>query len=348
MPKIYFAGLNASKLLSQNLSEDNLSLTVFDQFTPVSCNRITDFEIGWDYVLIWEDEKVYISNVRSRRKAGNNERALIQVPTNKTQRIFQAIPGPETVIFLTETRDIWVYNFLKDVWKEVSNFIPDKNRSEGEQISKIAGGRCTVALTNFGHVFHIPVFQNNTSSVKFIDVACGFDHNLLLAANGEVYSSGTGTRGQLGHGDLEDCDEPKLIEAIAGLKVVQISAAGWHSAVVTDQGDLYTWGWNNQGQIGHPNIQNVVAVPTIVDFIDSNQKTVELSICQVQCGNSFTICQTSVGDLWGVGSNKYGQLGQPRSSIESSKHFFKLSLPSIKKPISRFKCREWGTCIYTE
>lgn len=42
-------------------------------------------------------------------------------------------------------------------------------------------------------------------------------------------------RGQLGHNDLEDCDIPKLVEALAGLKVVQISAGGWHSAVVTDQ-----------------------------------------------------------------------------------------------------------------
>lgn len=42
-------------------------------------------------------------------------------------------------------------------------------------------------------------------------------------------------RGQLGHNDLEDCDNPRLIEALAGLKVTQISAGGWHSAVVTDQ-----------------------------------------------------------------------------------------------------------------
>lgn len=42
-------------------------------------------------------------------------------------------------------------------------------------------------------------------------------------------------RGQLGHGDLEDCDDPRIIDALAGLKVIQISANGWHSAVVTDQ-----------------------------------------------------------------------------------------------------------------
>lgn len=44
-----------------------------------------------------------------------------------------------------------------------------------------------------------------------------------------------GRRGQLGHNDLEDCDNPRLIEALAGLRIVRISAGGWHSAVVTDQ-----------------------------------------------------------------------------------------------------------------
>lgn len=42
-------------------------------------------------------------------------------------------------------------------------------------------------------------------------------------------------RGQLGHNELENCDDPKLIEALAGLKIVQISAGGWHTAVITDQ-----------------------------------------------------------------------------------------------------------------
>ena len=43
------------------------------------------------------------------------------------------------------------------------------------------------------------------------------------------------SRGQLGHGDLEDCDEPRLIEALAGLRVTLISAGGWCSAVITNE-----------------------------------------------------------------------------------------------------------------
>jgi len=42
----------------------------------------------------------------------------------------------------------------------------------------------------------------------------------------------------LGHNDLENYDDPELIEALAGLKVAHISAGGWHSAVVTNQVSL--------------------------------------------------------------------------------------------------------------
>jgi len=49
-----------------------------------------------------------------------------------------------------------------------------------------------------------------------------------------------GRRGQLGHNELENCDDPKLIEALAGLKIVQISAGGWHSSAVTDQVGIKT------------------------------------------------------------------------------------------------------------
>ena len=115
---------------------------------------------------------------------------------------------------------------------------------------------------------------------------------------------------------MEDCDEPKLIETLAGLRVISISAGGWHSAVVTDQvniftfyffsqilinalsddflfqGDLYTWGWNKHGDLGHPQVQNISAVPTIVDFYEDHGKTVELNIVKAQCGNNFTICRT--------------------------------------------------------
>lgn len=121
-----------------------------------------------------------------------------------------------------------------------------------------------VVYYGLGRAFNVPTLIDIPKRVRFIDVAGGFDHTIFLAENGDVYSMGMGTyvtwsciisqidisqskmdwlvrnrRGQLGHNDLEDCDNPKIIDALAGIKVTQISAAGWHTAVVTDQVNRY-------------------------------------------------------------------------------------------------------------
>jgi len=61
------------------------------------------------------------------------------------------------------------------------------------------------------------------------------------------------SRGQLGHGELESEEEPREVEALAGLRMSQVSCGGWHCAVVSEEGDLYTWGWNKFGQLGVTN-----------------------------------------------------------------------------------------------
>jgi alpha-tubulin suppressor-like RCC1 family protein len=59
------------------------------------------------------------------------------------------------------------------------------------------------------------------------------------------------SRGQLGHGDLENEQEiARQVDSLAGLRVVLVAAGGWHSSAVTECGDLYTWGWNQSGQLG--------------------------------------------------------------------------------------------------
>lgn len=47
------------------------------------------------------------------------------------------------------------------------------------------------------------------------------------------------------------CDEPTLITGLAGKQVVQIACGSTHSAAVTSEGELYTWGRGNYGRLGH-------------------------------------------------------------------------------------------------
>lgn len=66
-------------------------------------------------------------------------------------------------------------------------------------------------------------------------------HSLLLTATGRVLSFGCASHGQLGHGFsakgvLHDEFRPKYIEALAGERIVCVSAGELHSAAVNADG----------------------------------------------------------------------------------------------------------------
>lgn len=46
---------------------------------------------------------------------------------------------------------------------------------------------------DLGRVFNIPTLIDIPKRIRFIDIACGFDHTILLAENGDLYSMGMGT-----------------------------------------------------------------------------------------------------------------------------------------------------------
>lgn len=57
-------------------------------------------------------------------------------------------------------------------------------------------------------------------------------------------------RGQLGDETMKMRRVPSIVEPLAGIKIVSISAGGWHSAAVSSFGDVYLWGFNSHGQLG--------------------------------------------------------------------------------------------------
>uniref|UniRef100_A0A182Y8S6 Uncharacterized protein n=1 Tax=Anopheles stephensi TaxID=30069 RepID=A0A182Y8S6_ANOST len=165
-------------------------------------------------------------------------------------------------------------------------------------ITHVACGECvSVACTSTNGVYNIP---NCTVTlprhVRIRKVAAGFEHCLLLTTNGDVYSWGGGLRGQLGNGEITALsDQPRIVEGLAGVKVIDIAAQGWHSAAVSSFGDLYTWGWNNKGQLGLPDPQHnerVVSLPHLVSFPGDDEVTVE----KVHCGIGHTIVEVAAAD----------------------------------------------------
>lgn len=88
---------------------------------------------------------------------------------------------------------------------------------------------------------------------------------------------------------------------------MKIAAGGWHSCAVSKDGDLYSWGWNGNGQLGlQLNEQNVsvMATPSVVDFFFDEEK----NVVNVACGTRHTVFLLGIEILFCIILNKVGRL----------------------------------------
>ncbi|KAJ1285675.1 hypothetical protein BS78_03G295300 [Paspalum vaginatum] len=81
-------------------------------------------------------------------------------------------------------------------------------------------------------------------------VTGGGAHAIALTNDGEVFTWGRGTHGQLGHGNLENIPQPKLVKFLENHTITYVSAGWNHSGFSTDSGQLFMCGDGSFGQLG--------------------------------------------------------------------------------------------------
>ncbi|KAK7109920.1 uncharacterized protein [Littorina saxatilis] len=212
------------------------------------------------------------------------------------------------------------------------------------------------------------------SGLSIQQVSCGLEHSVFLMRHGTVLTCGSGSRGQLGHGSLEGEEVPRVVSAMEGLRCVCVSAGGWHSAVVSDCGDLYMWGWNESGQLGLPcpalerhkqhhqsdhgqecleqqklaesgetTAASLHLWPQCVDVVDVGCVNVEENaVVQVACGTRHSVVLTERGQVFSTGWNKYGQLGLAHT--DSVDQFSCVIFTGHQEAtVTQFWCGAWNT-----
>uniref|UniRef100_A0AAX7TLK5 Alsin Rho guanine nucleotide exchange factor ALS2 a n=1 Tax=Astatotilapia calliptera TaxID=8154 RepID=A0AAX7TLK5_ASTCA len=97
----------------------------------------------------------------------------------------------------------------------------------------------------------------------------------------EIWSWGRGSEGQLGHGDQLARLQPLCIKSLTGEEVIKVAAGSHHSLALTAQCQVYSWGSNMCGQLGHVN--SPVTVPQQAKLSDG------LRVWDLSAGQSHTL-----------------------------------------------------------
>ena len=98
----------------------------------------------------------------------------------------------------------------------------------------------------------VPTRVQALVDVQLAGAAARGHHTLVWTEEGDVYTFGEGGNGQLGHGVRADEPVPRLVEGpLVGKKVIGASAATEHSLVWTEESEIYSFGYGQDGRLGH-------------------------------------------------------------------------------------------------
>ncbi|KAH7416310.1 hypothetical protein KP509_14G085200 [Ceratopteris richardii] len=150
------------------------------------------------------------------------------------------------------------------------------------------------------------------SGSRLVHLACGGSHAVAVFGNGEAMTWGNNSSGQLGHGDLQNRCEPRLVRELQWLKI-KTAAAGWsHSAFISDDQKLFTFGSGGYGQLGHGDLDSCNIPRQVICFTS-------MKVCHVACGMRHTLAlvESEEGtEVYAFGASRKGQLGIELSERE--------------------------------
>ena len=199
--------------------------------------------------------------------------------------------------------------------------------------------------------------------VGVTQLSCGMYHTLALTDSGEVYSFGFGGSffngaGGLGHGDRKQRDVPMKLAAFGpgtGLAASTVSAGGYHSVVLDNEGGVWTWGRGEWGRLGHDDASDCLE-PKRVEGNTSVINAVT-KVVTAQAGEGHTGVLGSDGLAYTWGRNEHWQLGYEVVGLFNSGQSFDAQQVPMAVPIdtgsagqptteylaARFACGEQGS-----
>ena len=164
-------------------------------------------------------------------------------------------------------------------------------------------------MTDISEIFSL----NSHEKITFI--ACGDDFNIALSNQNRVFSFGLHEDGQLAINSNEKNeitnDITNKFELQEGDYIVDVKCGADHALALSNNGYVYVWGSNKFGQLGIKDVL-YLDVPTKITNILG-------SISKISVGRYSSYILTSQAQLYGFGSDSYGQLATHDVILSSNK-----------------------------
>jgi alpha-tubulin suppressor-like RCC1 family protein len=269
-------------------------------------------------LALTEDGQVYSFGRNESGQLGLGHTKNITIPTliSDLNNIAQISAGTVHSLLLTKNGEI--YSFGSNLFGELG-LGDDKDRTIPTLCSKInniiqisAGRHFSLLLTKNGKIYsfglndhrqlgigdnddsceNVPtlVHINYINESPIVQVSAGSGHSLVLSAQGDVYSFGTGHCGELGLENNKDQDVPTLVPAnyFNNQRVSHVSAGHFNSLILTENGQIYSFGNMVHQQSGIK--ENYSVVPTLINGVEN--------VIDISIGSSGLLMLNKYGEIY--------------------------------------------------
>jgi len=304
----------------------------------LTCKKVIGVTGGDDHTAVWTDDgELFTFGHGAAGRLGHGGTQTGRVP-----RLVEALAGKKVVGATARFQQTMA-------WTETGEFFTFGNGSVGslghgggqhESVPRLvaalvgkkvvgasAGSHHTAVWTDDGELFtfgnghlgqlghggtlreYVPRLVQALAGKKVTGAVTGSHHTAVWTEEGELFTFGAGNHGMLGHGGKHDERVPRLVGALVGKKVIGTASGGRHTAVWTEAGELFTFGYGAHGELGHGG-QETERVPRLVGALASKK------MVGAAAGQMHTAVWTDDGELFTFGFGYNGRLGHGEGQNE--------------------------------
>ncbi|THG17970.1 hypothetical protein TEA_021235 [Camellia sinensis var. sinensis] len=132
----------------------------------------------------------------------------------------------------------------------------------------------------------------------------GPGHSVAVTSKGGVYSFGSNSSGQLGHGTTEEEWRPRQIRSLQGIRIIQATAGAGRTMLISDSGQVYAFGKDSFGEAEYgAQGSRLVTAPQLVESLKN------IFVVQAAIANFFTAVLSREGRVYTFSWGNESKLG---------------------------------------